>query len=175
MPADDPSSLDNSELMHVLRDSNVPLRRPSWTDPTFWSRPLIKTVVIPIEASTSWTTVLTVDGLVNYSARITGYTAAPQGDAALSQVRFRFIYRGRLLDNVSFGANAFEHNRENALLFPTFPQKMFFLCERPGTPLSIQVINDGVFQQTVLCAFYGYYYDNSNQAEKNDLEGVTDV
>ncbi len=169
------TSLDNNELMQLLRNSNVPLRRPSWTQPTFWSRPLIRTIMIPVEASSSWSTILAVSGLNGYSAVVTGYVATPLGDASLSQVRFRFVYQGRLVSSMSLGASAFEHNRESPTLFPTFPQSTAFICERVDTTLSIQAINDGVFQQPVLCAFYGYYYDNMNQAEKSDIEGVTDV
>ncbi len=167
--------VDNTALMRLLRNSNIPMRLPSWSNPTFWSRPLIETKMLPIEASSSWQDIVSVAGLNNYSGAITGFTATPLGDASLSQVSFRFVYQGKLLSQISLGAPTFENNRQNALLFPTFPQSLYMIVERPDTILKIQALNSGVFQQTVLCAFFGYYYDNSNQAEKNDLEGLTDV
>lgn len=166
-----PATLER--MFRVLQNSNVPMRRPSWNDPTFWSRPLVKTIGIPLNAGT-WTDVLQLDGRSGYTAFVNGYTATTLDAAAIAQVRFRLLYNGRFLSTIDFVSDV-ERNRESATLFPTFPQETFFLIETPRDNLRIQAINDGTFQQMVLCGFFGWYYDNKNQAERGNLEGLTDA
>ncbi len=161
-------------LFSALQNSNIPVRRPSWNDPTFWSRPLVETVAIPLNASASWSTILTAKGRSGYTGRVAGYVATTLTAATLASVQFRFVYNGKLLPNVDIESSV-EWNRESATLFPTFPRKLFMLLENPDSYLSIQAMNTGIFQQMLLCAFYGWYYDNMNQAEKSRLEGMTDA
>ncbi len=158
----------------ALQNSNVPIRWPSWNHPTFWARPLTKTLAIPLNPSSRWSDVLSVTGLNGYTGLVTGYTATAFQSAALADVRFRLTYKGRLISTIDF-VSSVERNRESATLFPTFPQATFFPVETEQDALTIQAINDGAFQQMVLCGFFGYYYDNQNQAEKGNLEGMTDA
>ncbi len=162
------------EVLRAMRDSNVPLRRPSFSNPTFWSRPLISTIAVPLAADTVWSDILTVNGLSGYSGMVTGYVATAYGDTSLAATRFRIIYNGSHVDTVDF-VSSVERNRESATLFPTFPQATFFNLLSDKDSLTIQAINDGTFQQLVLCAFYGWYYDNSNQAERGSLGELTDA
>ncbi len=161
-------------MFAALQNSNVPIRRPSWNDPTFWSRPLNTTIAIPLNASATWTNILTVRGRNSYTGRVTGYVATTFNPASIALVEFRFVFNGKLMPNVQLTPNV-ERNRQTPTLFPTFLQNIFMLLENPDDQLTIQAMNTGVFQQLVLCAFYGWYYDNMNQAEKSTLEGLTDA
>ncbi len=161
-------------IVKAMRSSNVPVRRPSWNEPTFWSRSLTKTLPIPLAPSTSWSTILTVEGLSGYTGIVEGYTATPFAPAAIAAVDFRLAYNGALIPSVDFVSNV-ERNRETPTLFPTFQQDTYFILDNPQTSLWIQARNNSAVQQMILCGFFGWYFDNMNQAERGTLEGMTDA
>lgn len=162
------------DIVKAMRGSNVPVRRPSWNLPTFWSRSLTKTVAIPLDASSSWSTILEVTGLNAYTGVVTGYTATAFAPADIANVEFRIAQNGALVPSVSL-ASGVETNRESGAQFPTFPRSIYFLLQKPTDSLWIQARNNGTLQQMVLCGVFGWYFDNANQAEIGTLEGLTDA
>ncbi len=161
-------------IVQAMRSSNIPVRRPSWNDPTFWSRPLTKTVIIPLSTDTAFSTVLEVRGLNGYTGVVTGYVATSYTPMDLSSVDFRLAYKGALIPTVEL-ASGVERNRESGTQFPTFPQQTFFILDNDQSTLWIQARNNNVLQQTLLLSVYGWYFDNQNQAERGTLEGMTDA
>jgi hypothetical protein len=162
------------KMFAALQNSNVPFRRPSWNDPSWWSRPLNSTIIIPLSGGSAWSDILTIRGRNNYGARVTGYVATTYGAADVADVDFRFVYNGALISTIDF-VSTVERNRETPTMFPTFPQKFFFLLNLQTDVLTIQAKNNGTYQQLLMCAFYGYYFDNKNQAERSTMEGMTDA
>lgn len=161
-------------IVKAMRSSNVPVRRPSWNNPTFWSKSLTRTLAIPLEPSTSWSTVLEVKGLNGYTGIVEGYTATSFSPAAIADVEFRLAYKGALIPTVDFVSDV-ERNRESATLFPTFPQSTYFILDNDQSSLWIQARNNGAVQQMILCGFFGWYFDSQNQTERTTLEGMTDA
>ncbi len=158
-------------VVRMLPRSNVPVRRPSYNDHTFWSRPLVQTKIEPVAAG-GWVNFLRLPGILNYVYVVDQYVADSFGDNALSGLEFRFVFNGTLPPEFSILAGA-EHHKQPVTLFPMVPQDTFFLVSQTDE-LIIQVRNNGVFQQLVCCAFYGYAY-NTYMTEKNWREGMTDA
>lgn len=158
-------------IVRALPTSNMPVRRPSFNDPTFWSRPLVLTKIEPVAAG-GWVDFLVLPGILNYVYVVNKYVADSFGDNALSGLEFRLVFDGTIPPNFSILPGA-EHHKQPVTAFPLVPQKTFFLVEENDN-LILQVRNTGVFQQLVCCAFYGYAY-NTYMTEKNWREGVTDA
>ncbi len=161
------------DLLKALPDSNLPWRQPSFNDPTFWSKPLVKTAIQPLDAGSGWTNILTLISKDIFTALVNGYVATTFGDAALSDVEFRFVYNNRLVSSTSILPNA-EHHKLSSTSFPCIPQSTFFTV-RETDRLQIQARNTNAAARMVICAFYGWYFDDNNPSEKNMREGLTDV
>jgi hypothetical protein len=158
-------------LQHTLRNSNLPFRRPSNEQPTFWSRPITLTKIEPVAAG-SWVNFLTLSGLTGGTNRISSYVATTFGDQTLSGVQFRFLFNGTLAPNMAL-ANDVDHNKITSTSFPVVPQSTCFLVEEKDT-LVLQVRNTGVFAQMVCGALLGWRYDNTNSVDKTARSVITD-
>lgn len=158
-------------LVRMLPKSNLPVRRPSYNKPTFWSRPVVVTKIEPVAAG-GWVDFLSLTGIPSYAQVVNKYVADAFGDNALSGLEFRMVFDGLLPPNFSILAGA-EHHKQPVTSFPLVPQNTFFIIE-PTDTLTLQVRNTGVFQQLVCAAFYGYTYE-TNTNEKNWREGMTDA
>jgi hypothetical protein len=161
------------DLLKALPDSNLPWRQPSFNLPTFWSKPLVNTIIRPVDYSTRWTNMITLVGKDIFTALVNGYVATTFGDTSLSDVEFRFVYNNRLVSSTSILTNA-EHNKTSPTSFPCVAQKTFFTV-RFNDRLQIQARNLNVASRMVICALYGWYFDDNNPAEKGMREGLTDV
>ncbi len=155
----------------MLPTSNLPVRRPSYNRPTFWSRPVIETKIEPVAAGT-WIDFLVLTGIPSFAQVVTQYVADSFGDNALSNLEFRMVFDGLIPPNFSILAGA-EHHKQPVTAFPLVPQETFFIIE-PTDRLVLQVRNTGVVQQLVCAAFYGYTYQ-SDFNEKTWREGITDA
>lgn len=158
-------------LQAALRNSNVPFRRPSNEQPTFWSYPICRTKIEPLQAG-GWTNFLMVKGLTGTTHRINNYVATTFGDQTLSGVQFRFVFNGTFAPNMDL-ANGVDHNKTSASSFPVVPQSTFFLVEEKDS-LILQARNTGTFQQLVCGALLGWRYNNPNSVDKTARSVITD-
>ncbi len=153
--------------------SNMPGRRPSWTRPTLAARPLIVTVPRPVIGAAVWADFLTVSGLKGYKAMINAYVASTMVPASISGIEFRLMLNGNPLPACAL-APGVELNREDPTVFPTVPRP-FFLVVNENETFAIQVRNTSIFQRTVLCAAYGWYYDVvDSTVTLGGIEGLRD-
>jgi len=160
-----------AELQRVLRDSNVPFRRPSNEQPTFWSYPVCETNIIPL-ANGGWTDILTLRGLPQFTQRVDKYVATTFGDQTLSGVEFRFVFNGTLAPNMAL-ASGVDHNKVTPATFPVVFQTTSFLVEEKDY-LILQARNTNVFQQLVCAALTGWRYNNPNSVDKTQRSVITD-
>ncbi len=158
-------------VQRALRSSNVPLRLPSNSAPTFWSNPLTPTKIQPV-ANGGWAPFLVLRGLVGFVYRVNGYVATTFGDQSLSGVEFRFVLNGTLAPNMSL-ANGVDHNKESPTTFPVVPQQTFFLIGE-NDELVIQVQNTNIFQQLVIAGFFGWQYTTADSPQRDRISVITD-
>ena len=159
-------------LQLALRSSNLPFRRPSNAQPTFWSYPVCPTLIMPVALADGWVDFLTIQGQTGVTSRVSGYVATGYGDAALSNLEFRFIFNGTLAPNMDLGVSI-EQNKITASSYPCVPQATNFLVEESDR-LVLQVRTTNVFQQLVGGAFFGWRYNNPNSPDKGALAVITD-
>lgn len=158
------------QMVRALPTSNLPIRRPSFNDPTFWSRPIVKTKIEPLLAGT-WVNFLEVQGAANYGVVIDKYVADSFGDNVLSNLEFRLIFGGTIPSNFSI-VPGWEHHKPTPSSYPMVPQNTYFILET-NDKLILQVRNTGVAQQLVTAAFFGYAF-NTYTTEKGFRQGLTD-
>ncbi len=161
------------DFVDSLPEANLPWRRPSYNDPTFWSKPLVQPYIRPLGNSTLWTTVLDLSGNLALTAYVNGYTATTFGDAALSDVEFRIVLNGALVSSMSLLQNV-EYNKTGPSIFPVIPRETSFIV-RFNNRLQLQARNNNVAPRYIIAAFYGWYFDDSNPGEINFREGMTDA
>jgi len=159
-------------LDQILRDSNVPGRRPSHQMPPFWAYPITKTGIRPLAAG-NWNNFLEITGEVGWWKRIGGYVATTFGDQTISDVAFRFILNGAIVPYIRL-ANDVDHNKISATTFPVIFQPTFFLLGQ-GDRLIVQARNTGVFQQMVCAALVGWRFESAVGPDKNEQAMTTDV
>jgi hypothetical protein len=158
-------------LQAALRNSNLPVRRPSNEQPTFWSYPLCLTKIQPVPLQ-DWTNFLFLPGLKGNTYRVSSYVATTFGDQTISGVQFRFLFNGTLPPNMTL-ANGVDHNKTSSTSFPVVPQGTCFLVEEKDS-LIIQVKSTNVFQQMACAALLGWRYDNPNSVDKTARSVITD-
>ncbi len=158
-------------VQRALRSSNVPLRLPSNSLPTFWSNPLTLTKIQPVPNG-GWSNFLVLRGLIGFVYRMDGYVCTTYGDQTLSGVDFRFVLNGNLAPNMSL-ATGVDHNKESPVTYPVVPQKTFFLIGE-NDELVIQVQNTNIFQQLVLAGFFGWQYTTADSPQRDRISVITD-
>jgi hypothetical protein len=156
----------------ALRSSNLPIRRPSNEQPTFWDYPICPSRIEPVSAAAGWVDFLTIKGLIGTTHRVSGYVATGFGDATLSGLEFRFLFNGTLAPNMDLGVGI-EQNKITPSTFPCVRQSTCFLVEESDS-LVLQVRNTGVFQQLVCAYLTGWRYNNRSAPDKGAMAVITD-
>jgi hypothetical protein len=149
----------------------MPVRRPSQTDPTFWSYPLTPTKIEPV-ANGTWVNFLDLHGLPGFVFRVSSYVATVFGDATLANVDFRFILNGGLAPNMSL-ASGVDHNKVSPTDFPVIPQETFFYVGEQDR-LILQARNNNLFQQLVIAGFFGWQYTNADSPQRDNISVIDD-
>ncbi len=159
-----------------LEGSNLPIRRPSYTEPSFWSRPIFVTRSRPIPANTDWADYLVVTGLKQYIAVVTHYAATSVGDFALSGLEFRYRLDGSILPLGAVDLTpGIERNKTGPMVYPVIPRKLYqpvLETER----LVLQVRNPTGIQRVAVGAMYGWYFDSIDSTMFSGAEsGIADA
>lgn len=161
------------DLVDALPGSNLPWREPSYSKPTFWSRPLVETIIRPIDGNSAWENMIEVRGNPATTALVNSFVATTFGDATLSDVDMRLIINGRLVSGTSYLANV-DYNKISPSTYPVIPRPTFAIVRYLDT-LAIQMRNRNASPRLAICAFFGWRFDDNNPADKNFREGITDV
>jgi hypothetical protein len=158
---------------NALIRSSLPLRRPSNTDPTWWSNTLTKTAIATLSSSQGWINVLNLQGIPGWTWKVQSYVATVVGDASIANVQWRFILNGTIAPNMQL-ATGVEINKVGPNIWPVVPAETYFLIEQKDN-LILQAKTTNVFQQMLIAGLFGYQYINPNVAEKDKYEFITDV
>ncbi len=161
-----------ASLLVSLPSTNFPGRRPSYTRPTFWSRPRPTTRIEPLAQTGTWQDWLTIQGSDARRTVVEAYSASTIEPLATPGVEFRFRLNGKLLDiSLAPGVDV----SKDANDYP-FKKRSTYLTVGPTDTLTMQVRNTGALQRTVCGAFWAYEYNDENGAgEKSAAAGMTDV
>lgn len=158
-------------IKRALRSSNMPIRRPSQTEPTFWSNPLTPTKIEPV-ANGTWVNFLVLAGIPGFVYRVSKYVATVYGDATVANVDFRFVLNGTLPPNMSL-ASGVDHNKISPTDFPVVPQETFFYIGEKDR-LILQVRNNNVLQQLIIAGFFGWQFPSSDSPQRDNIAVITD-
>lgn len=161
-------------VLQTLRDEGaLPVRRPSWEQPTYWSRPITITEMPVLGPAAQWVDMLTLRAPVQYISVVTGYIATTATPAATSGVEFQMLLDGALLPHVTIAAAA------NLFQLPLYPlqRRPTFVALAQNQVLSIQARNLGIIPRQLMLSFTGWSYDTINIERGSDgsgSQGVTD-
>jgi hypothetical protein len=169
--------LDSPAAVHRLRTmptAFMPMRRPNWNDPPLWSLPLTQTAIVSVPGNSVWTPVLNVTGIPGFIAVINKFVLTAYLPNALAGINTRLIYNGRFTDSIQLVGSG-EYNRTTPTSWPTHGRQTFFALVNGNDSVQLQVQNTGVFQQLILAAFYGWYANVDDQAERATVQGMGDA
>lgn len=164
---------------HIRYGSALPIRRPSYTSPTFLSRPVTATKAIPVnptpitvvDPDPAWTDIVAFTAPVQYFSRISswGYAVLGTPDPAME---FRLLLNGTDLSDVTLPDGV---NICKADVWPIYPRKICILLNQ-NDRLVFQARNGGAAPQTVVGAFWGWSYPTTD-VEFSSLanKGITDA
>lgn len=162
-------------LARAAKNFSFPVRPPSYSQPSFWSEPIVITRARPIDPGLGWVDFLSVPDKESHTKIIRAYIASSYNEG---QVSFRWIRGNSLLDTdtVSIPANVERHiNRLVAHPYPArFRSFTFPAFDR--TQVVLQANNATNDIQLAFAAVYGWYYpDLRDPYEADDLEGIDDA
>lgn len=158
-----PVALEPHEIVAIaaickgLRGSNLQVRSPSYTYPSFWSRPMYVTAYRPINALTDWQDLVVVRGQPQYVGIIKQFAATSLGSIALSGLEFRILKNGSPLD-VDLTAGI-EFNKDGPNTYPIIPRRIFLPVNETET-VAIQVRNPTPVQRIAIGLLGGWYMDS---------------
>ncbi len=160
-------------LLQSLREgSALPIRRPSYTEPTYSSRPIAATAAVPIPVDGAWHDVLVLPVPIQYFNVVTDYAIATQEALTDPGVTFRMLLNGSPLPSVSFPAGI-DLCKVDGDPWPLH-RRPTWITFAPPDVLSIQAMNAAAVPKTALAAFWGWSYDTINSERGSTGEGITD-
>jgi hypothetical protein len=154
----------------ALRGSNLQVRAPSYTLPSFWSRPLYKTAYLPVNANTDWQTLVLVAGQPQYVAVVHQYVATSLGSLAVTGLEFRMLMNGQPVTSVSMTPGV-ELNKDGPNSYPVIPRKIF-LPVNETQRLEIQVRNPTGIQRVAIGLLGGWFIDARDSTITSDENAV---
>lgn len=164
-------------VLQAMRDEGaMPIRRPSWEQPTYWSRPLTLTAMpalAPTPAVVPWVDVLTWTAPKQYMSVITGFVATTVTNPETANVSFQLVVDGNPISGVELAAAA---NLFKPALYPVIQRPIFTTIAENQT-IAIQAHNFGIIPQVLLLSLTGWSYDTINSERGSDgsgSQGITD-
>jgi hypothetical protein len=158
-------------ICKALRGSNLQVRKPSYTYPSFWTRPLYATAYKPINANTSWQTLLEVKGKPQYIGIIKQFVATSLGSIALTGLEFRLLKNGTALDVTL--APGIEFNKTGPNTYPIVPRDIFLPVNETET-VQLEVRNPTGLQAIAIGLLGGWFIDSRDSTVTADSNAVTD-
>lgn len=157
--------------LESLRDgSALPVRRPSYSEPTFWSRPLNQTAIVVMPPDPNWVTLVDLLAPTQYLTRITEYAVATAQANTVPGVEFRLLQNGSPLTNVTLPAGV---EVCKGATWPLVLRKIDLIATETLS-VGIQARNLGLLPFTVLAGFWGWNY-NTIEIELGRTQGITDA
>lgn len=160
-----------SGFLLAWQKSNLPLRRPSWNRPTFWSRTVTKQIARPVAAGTAMADFLSVSGLPGYVAVVDRLTMTAVG--APTDIQFQVVVNGAPVPATSYPVGI-ELNKTASTTYPAIPREFYYPVLETET-LTVRVANLGALQRTILVGIYGWFYSTVDATDFRSDNGVTDA
>lgn len=160
-----------SGFLLAWQKSNLPLRRPSWNRPTFWSRTVTQQIARPVPAGTAMADFLSVSGLPGYVAIVDRLVMTAVGPT--TGLEFEVAVNGNRVPATNYPAGV-DLNKAGPTTYPTLPRK-FYQPVLSTETLTIRVANTGGLQRTVLAGIYGWFYATVDATDFGADNGVTDA
>jgi hypothetical protein len=166
-------------VLQTMRDEGaLPVRRPSWEQPTFYSKPLTVTGMPLLQPSPGplfdYVDVLRWVAPVQYITVITGYVATTVNNPLTAQVDFQIAVDGGLLQGIALSPAA---NPFKGALYPVTARPTQIALNETQV-FTIRARNLGVIPQTLLLSIQGWSYPTTTIERGSDgsgSQGITDV
>lgn len=162
-------------LQTMRSEGSLQARKPSWEQPTFFSKPLLITAMPVLPPAVGplfpFTTVLSWRGPVQYVSVITGYTFSLVANPALVNVQFQVTINGALLPGLNFtpGVDLFKGGQ-----YP-LTQRKTMITVNENSVLAISAKNLTSVPQTLLLSLTGWSYPTLDAERSAAGQGVTDA
>lgn len=167
-----PEAVAFTAFLQSLRGSNLPIRRPSFNQPAFWSLPIFLTKPRPVPAGTAWVDFLSVSGVPHYIAVITHFVASSVGDSNINGLQWRFLLNGAGLTGTSFAAGQ-ELNKVGPNTYPVKYRSIYQPVTEIQT-LTLQVQNLTGLQCMAVAALVGWWYETMSSTILRTESGLSD-
>jgi hypothetical protein len=161
-------------VLQRMRDEGaLPVRRPSYEQPTFWSRPLTVTAMPALAPTPAWTDMLVWAAPRQYMTVVTGIVATTVNAPAAAATDFRVVVDGNPVSGIVFAPLA------NLFKLPQYPvqSRPTMITVAENQTISLQARNNSLFPQVLLLALTGWSYNTINVERGSDgsgSQGVTD-
>lgn len=156
----------------ALRGSNLQVRPPSYTAPSFWSRSMFVTAYLAIDAQTDWQTLVYVQGVPQFVGVIKQYVATSLGGIAVAGLEFRLTKNGSALGAVTL-APGVEMNKDGPNTYPVIPRDIFIPVNETET-VEIQVRNPTAIQRIGVGLFSGWYMNALDSTVTSNNNAMVD-
>lgn len=158
-------------LCKAMRGTNLQARQPSYTYPSYWSRPIFQTAYLPVPGNTDWMDLVVLTPPKQYVSIVQQYAATSLGDISLSGLLFRMQRNGTLLDVTI--APGVEFNKTSANAYPIIPRKIFIHVNNTQR-LVIQVKNPTGVQAVAIGMFGGWSIEAMDANVTSDSNAMVD-
>lgn len=158
-------------LCKAMRGTNLQARQPSYTYPSYWSRPIFNTAYLPIPGNTDWTNLVVFSPPAQYVGIIQQYAATSLGDIGLSGLLFRILQSGLSL-GVAI-APGVEFNKTGPNSYPLIPRKIFLPVDETDTVI-IQVKNPTGVQAVAIGMLAGWSMEAMSATVTSDQNAMVD-
>lgn len=167
-------------MQRVIDSVSVPVREPSYNDPSFWSEALTITRTRIIPGRSGWLDYLTVTPKEGYPRVIKSYVATPYEQTAglPSLMEFRWVRRQTIEDTtqIILDPGVERHvDRYESEPWPAFFRKVRFYADDTSR-FALQVRNRSRRAERAIAAVTGWYYPElQSPGEITSQQGVTDA
>lgn len=157
-------------LQEFRSDGALAIRRPSFENPTFWSRPLTHTSIQALAPTATFVPVLEWRAPIQYIATITQYAVATLEPLTSPGVEFQLLFDGALLPGVNLPAGV---DVSKGAEWPLWRRPLHLVLNETHL-FTIAARNLAAVPKTVLAAIWGWNYDTID-IEFGPTQGITDA
>lgn len=161
-------------FLEMIQFAPIPIRRPSFNKPSFWSRALNITRARPVEDDPLWQDFLVVKAEDLHPRVIKRFVVTSQNEGAVS---WRFARNNTLPDQDSFNINTVVEKNLDRFAANPYPcnWRDVYIRLEDDDIFRIQVLNTSGQKQLCFAGVQGWYYPQlRSPSEISRSEGMTD-
>lgn len=154
----------------TLEHSALPLRRPSYNEPPFNSKPLVRTVTRRLNGyQPNWFSVISLEGQTSYVGVVRQYAVATDVAMKGSGVQFRVLFNDSIVENFQLPTDAEICRDPSVLPWPVFKIPTFKVVPL-GQRFELQVRNMGANNRYYFAGLFGYFYPDVDPTSYTNLD-----